>query len=202
MTEATSLEHAAELAKESTTVREAAEIVEHIPKKLHDLKAPYLSIVNAVTGELVGVQEWEAGSNVHLTEFKAAFIAALEQHNVTYSASVRGLGATSMDVAKKLGNQKMAIPQDAIHGMIMACQNRVEEAMIRTANYQGGWGEQIAVVLPFAYVAKQGEGGEATVDLKRSKPFVNGLIFTGVFRDEFGAEKYMASVTQHTERAA
>jgi hypothetical protein len=160
------------------------QVVDTLPK-IEELKAPYISIVNAVTGELVGVQEWQAP--LHITSFKAAFIAAIEQHNVAYGSSVQSFAATSAEVANKLGNKKMAMPMEAARGMVMQCQTRIEEALVRISAFQGGYGEQVAVVLPFAYIAQQGEGAEATVDIRKSKPFVNGLIFTGVFRDEIGA---------------
>ncbi len=159
------------------------ETVDKIPKTLSDLKAPYISVVNAVTGELVGIQEWD--SPIHLTAFKAAFVAAMEQQNIAYEGHVRTLVKASVDVATKLGNKKIAIPESAAAGMVMTCVQRIEEALHRVATYQGGYGDQLAVVLPFAYVAKQ--DGDV-VDFRRSKPLVNGLIFTGVFRDEIGAD--------------
>lgn len=148
-------------------------------------KAPYILVYDTQNNSIVGYHSWD--KPVSLTVFKAAFAKAIEEHGDDYGRDLTHLAQAAHKTAAAMGNpKKTAFPADMAMSLVQRCQNRIEDAFRRMAEFQGGYGTELAVLLPYAAVATQGEGVERVVDVRNSKPLVNGFIYTAVYREEIG----------------
>lgn len=150
-------------------------------------KAPYIMIYDASSNTIVAYHSFKEEMN--LTVLKAAFVSAVEEHVDEYGRNLMHLARVADELKGKMQQKESAFPMQMAMGLAQKSQNRLEDALHRIAEWQGGWGVECSVVLPFCLTAleKVGDSGQEIINFRESRPFNNGFIFTVVYREEPGA---------------
>ena len=136
------------------------------------LQPPYAFGFDAAAGFLTDFHQFDP--RTPLVMLKSSFSNVMEAFVHDYEAQLNAIYQAAETTCKKLG-QTNPMSADFMRNLKIRARGRLEEGQHRLMQWDGK--SELMVQLPYCLLAQQGEGDEATINFRASRPYVNGVIW-------------------------
>jgi len=143
--------------------------------------APYIMSLDTKTLEASDHHHFEA---IPLVMFKAVLVNTLDAFVANYASAVMQIVQASEEVRKRIVPGRAILDAQTGMSIIARAQARLDHAFTRLAEWDGSTPFQ--VLLPYAEISYSEEviiGKPPQVDTNNCKPYVNGILFTALYKE-------------------
>lgn len=144
--------------------------------------APYILSLDTKTLEASDYHHFE--DPISLVVFKAVLVNTLDSFVANYASAVMQIVQASEEVRKRIVPGRAVLDAQTGMSIIARAQARLDHAFTRLAEWDGT--APFQVLLPYAELSYSEDviiGKPPQVDTNNCKPYVNGILFTALYKE-------------------